>query len=397
MKANNSLFKGTMLVAGTTIGGGMLGLPVLTSQVGFYPSLFVYILCWAFMAATGLLFLEVCLWMKGETNMVSMAAKTLGPVGKWTTWLLYLFLFCCLTVAYVVGGGNMLSEATSERLSDFTGSILFVIIFGSMVWAGADIVSWLNLPLMLGLGASFFAFMFVGFPYIDFERLNTANWDHLPKALPIIFASFGFQGLVPTLTTYMDFDAGKTRKAILIGSAIPLITYMIWQALIMGIVPLEGDKGLLDALAKGHSAVRPLKYFIHNPAVIFVGAAFAFFAITTSFLGVTLGLLDFLADGLSIEKTPMGRLFLCLLIFLPSLAIAGLHPDIFLKALDLAGGIGVAGLLGFMPILMIWQGRYKLKMTGETMLPGGKLVLILLLVFVLTELSSEVLKLVMSR
>ena len=56
-------------------------------------------------------------------------------------------------------------------------------------------------------------------------------------ALPVAFAAFGYQGIIPTLVHYMNYDVKKLRKAILIGSAIPLITYMIWQWLILGIVP----------------------------------------------------------------------------------------------------------------------------------------------------------------
>lgn len=389
MENSGSLFKGVMLVAGTTIGGGMLGLPLETGQAGFYPSLFAYLIAWVFMAGTGLLFLEVCLWMKRETNLVSMAEETLGKPGMVVTWILYLFLFSSLTLAYVVGGGNMISEATNETLPDYLGSFLFVLIFGGIVWAGAGVVGKLNLPLMLGLGISFFAFLYLGFPHIEWERLKTAKWSHLPYCMPIIFATFGYQGLVPTLTQYMGFDAKKTRQAILYGSAIPLLTYIIWQGLILGIVPVEGTHGLVAAAKAGQNAVRPMKHFIQSGSVIFIGASFAFFAITTSFLGVTLGLVDFLADGLKVKKTPLGRLILCLIIFVPALIVGLIYPQIFLKALELAGGIGVAGLLGFMPILMVWRGRYVLKKEGERILPGGRIALSLLLVFVIIEFIFE--------
>jgi tyrosine-specific transport protein len=93
MKKNESILSGTLLVAGTSIGGGMLALPVLTSLGGFAPSLVIYFFCWLFMASTGLLFLEISLWMPEEANIVSMAERTLGKVGKFFSWGLYLFLF----------------------------------------------------------------------------------------------------------------------------------------------------------------------------------------------------------------------------------------------------------------------------------------------------------------
>ena len=104
----SSVLAGSLLVAGTSIGGGMLALPVLTAYAGFLPSAVIFFLCWLFMASTGLLFLEVSQWMQRDANIVSMAESTLGKVGKYFAWVVYLFLFYCLTVAYMVGCGNTL-------------------------------------------------------------------------------------------------------------------------------------------------------------------------------------------------------------------------------------------------------------------------------------------------
>jgi tyrosine-specific transport protein len=93
--------KGALLIAGTSIGGGMLALPVESALGGFIPSVFIYLICWALMASTGLLFLEVSLWIEGESNIISMAQKTLGWGGQLVAWLLYLFLFYSLTMAVV--------------------------------------------------------------------------------------------------------------------------------------------------------------------------------------------------------------------------------------------------------------------------------------------------------
>ncbi|HKZ00308.1 MAG TPA: aromatic amino acid transport family protein, partial [Rhabdochlamydiaceae bacterium] len=52
------LLGGILLVAGTSIGVGMLALPVATAAGGFVPSLLIYLICWIFMMCTGLLILE---------------------------------------------------------------------------------------------------------------------------------------------------------------------------------------------------------------------------------------------------------------------------------------------------------------------------------------------------
>ena len=92
---------GTLLVGGTAIGAGMLALPVVTGFGGFLPATVIYLICYLFSAATGLLLLEVCYWMPQDANIVSMAKLLLGPFGKIGAWILYLFLFYSLTIAYV--------------------------------------------------------------------------------------------------------------------------------------------------------------------------------------------------------------------------------------------------------------------------------------------------------
>lgn len=384
-----SVFGGSLLVAGTTIGGGMLALPVLTSLGGFLPSLLIYFLCWAFMASTGLLFLEVALWCGNESNIVTMASKTLGPIGKISAWILYLFLFYCLTLAYVVGCGDLVSQAFGETISDGAGSLIFVALFAPVIFMGPKVASKLNVYLVAALAFFYLAFVVLGFRFVQDELLMHVNWRLSLKALPVAFTAFAYQGIIPTLVSYMDYDYKKTKKAILIGSLIPLIAYIIWQWLILGIVPTFGPGGLEEALKNGDNAIYPLKNFIQNPLVYPIGQCFAFFALLTSFLGVTLGLFDFLADGLQIKKTPINKIFLCLLIFVPPLCVAFIYPGLFLRALDFAGGLGCALLLGLLPILMVWRGRYHLGFKSPYSLKGGKIVLLLLLLFVVAELCIE--------
>ena len=389
MSQSGSLFGGILLVVGTCIGGGMLALPVITSLSGFLPSMVMYLLCWAFMAATGLLMLEVCQWMKDESNLVSMAEKTLGAPGKFVAWGVYLFLFYCLTIAYVAGTGNMMTLFFGQALAGWKGSFVFILLFAPFVYSGARIVGPLNTLLMVGLGGTYIAFLVMGYPYVNPENLKHSNWLLSGIALPVAFTSFAYQGIIPTLSNYMGRDFKKTRTAILVGSFLPFVAYMIWEWLILGIVPTYGPDGLAVALQQGENAIQPLKNFIQNPAVFAVGQWFAFFALTTSFFGVTLGLLDFLSDGLKIEKTASGKLFLCCLIFLPPLFIASVNPNIFLTALDYAGGFGCAILLGLLPILMVWRGRYHLGFDSNKILPGGRIVLALLTAFVVIELGVE--------
>lgn len=386
-----SVLGGALLVAGTTIGGGMLALPVLTSPGGFIPSLFLYFACWLFMTLTGLLFLELSLQMPEEANLITMAKKTLGKGGEIVAWGLYLFLFYCLTIAYIVGCGDIMSEFFQNLLPRAFGPLIFLLIFAPFIYFGAKLVSQLNYYLMFALAIFFFSFVILGLPSVEIHNLELRHWRLSLLALPIAFIAFAYQGIIPTLVSYLHRDKEKITKSIWIGTVIPLLTYILWQWLILGIVPFSGEHGLKEALEKGHNAVFPLKHHLNSPAIYTLGQYFAFFALLTSFFGVTLGLKDFLADGLKIKKTPRGKLVLVNLICLPPLAIAMIYPNIFLQALDIAGGYGSALLLGLLPIIMAAKWRHD-HPDSTPIVKGGNFVLALMALFVLFELGLEIFK-----
>ncbi len=79
---------GSLLVAGTEIGAGMLALPLATAEAGFFPALIMYLVCWAFSLATGFLMLEITLSMPVGSNLISMASSYLGRFGKYLAWAL---------------------------------------------------------------------------------------------------------------------------------------------------------------------------------------------------------------------------------------------------------------------------------------------------------------------
>jgi tyrosine-specific transport protein len=243
---------------------------------------------------------------------------------------------------------------------------------------------------MIGLGVSYFAFVLLGYQNVNLHMLSEKNFSMAVFALPIVFTSFSYQGLIPSLTSYLHNHGNMVKRCIWIGTAIPLVIYIVWEALILGIVPIDGPNGLLLAKQQGQNAVYSLKQFVLSPWVYAIGQAFAFFALTTSFLGVTLGLLDFLSDGLKMAKVGLKKVALCAGVFIPPLFVACSNPSVFLSALSYAGGIGCALLLGVMPIVMVWTGRYKLGYGNRyAQVKGGKKLLVLLFVFVCLELIVE--------
>ncbi|NGX34247.1 MAG: Tyrosine-specific transport protein, partial [Candidatus Anoxychlamydiales bacterium] len=157
-----SVLGGMLLIAGSCIGAGMLGLPVLLGLTGFFPSILLLLISWVFMTFTALLLIEVNGWFYERVNIISMAGKAFGRAGKIISWILYLFLFYSLLVAYIAGSGKLFSSFLPFAISQNISSIFFVIFFGVIVYFGTKIVDFSNRLLMIGLIVTYLLMIFLG-------------------------------------------------------------------------------------------------------------------------------------------------------------------------------------------------------------------------------------------
>ncbi|KAJ9699049.1 hypothetical protein PVL29_007901 [Vitis rotundifolia] len=298
-----SLSSAIFLVAGTTVGAGILAIPAVTQESGFLASAVTCFLCWVYMVVTGLLIAEVnvntmCELGSGGVSLVSMAMRTLGPVGVQIACWSYLFIHYALLVAYVA--------RSSDILTNF---------LGIPIWESATL----------------FSLVFGGICY------------------------FG-------------------RTSIVLGTAIPLVLFLVWNAVILGSITNIG--------AGADKIIDPIEQLRSSNGVIGpIVEVFSLFAIATSYIGFVLGLADFLADLLKLpagQSSPLPYL----LTLVPPLVLSLLDPEIFFKALDFAGTYGVLVLFGILPAAMSWSDRSSSSEQSPRLpylVPGGKLTLSLII------------------
>jgi len=377
------------LVAGTCIGGGMLALPVATGMNGFLPSLTVMFICWAAMTASALLLLEVSMWMEEGVHLITMASRILGVPGKVISWILYLFICYASLVAYTAGGGMQIAAVANNyfgfSLSNELGAVIFILLFGGLFYLGNEIIGRVNTMLFGAMVLAYVILIGIGIPEINPELLFYRQWSGTWMAISLMLTTFSFQTMVPSLTPYLKANARALRISVIGGTLLTFLIYAIWLVLVLGIVPVEGEKGLTAAFVAGEPATQFLREHVQGEWVYVVAEYFAFFAIVTSFFGIGFGLYDFLADGLKIKKQGIGQVILGLLLVVPTLICATYFERIFLVALETTGGFGDTVLNGLIPVAMVWMGRYHLGLSQSDSfrLGGGKPVLIIVFVFFL--------------
>ena len=366
---------GVLLIVGTSIGGGMLALPVANAAIGFWQSSLFLLLCWLLMTLGAFFILEVNLYLPPGKNMVSMAAVTLGKPGLVVAWISYLLLLYTLLSAYISGGADVLGGLLQHlpiHTKPWQLTTLFTLVFGLVVYGGIRAVDLLNRGLMFAKLGVYLLLTLLISPYVDTHHFQGGNAHYITGSVMILITSFGFAIIVPNLRDYFNDDIKTLKKVVLIGSLIPLLCYLAWDAVIIGSLPSEGHHALMTLMQDEHatsSLAIMLSQTVNNSMISSLFNFFTSICMLTAFLGVSLCLMSFLGDGLNMDLKGKPGLGLFLLTFVPPLKIVIYYPGAYIHALNYAGFLCVVLLL-LLPALMSYFGRKHF--TPAFVVPGGK-------------------------
>ena len=358
------IYGAILLIAGTSIGAGMLALPVSTAQLGFFPAASLMILSWYIMYLSALLLLEVSLCHESGANIISMSGNCFGIVGKVFAWTVYLLLLYVLTTAYLSAISDLLQDIVVSVFHIYLLQWVFVVtticFFCSLLYLGTTLIDKVNRILMFGLVFSLCALVASFIGNTSQGDVFVYSWLGSEKALPILATSFGFHIIIPSLRSYLDSNVKDLKRAILIGSLIPLVIYLLWQFLVFSSLPTFGKSGFLQLWNNGEvtQLIDVLSASLHSSIFATVINIFSFFIISTSFLGVSLSLFDFLVDGLKLKNTQLSNFSILLLAFIPPLLLVLLNFKSFFIVLSYAGALVVL-LLCTLPLGMAMVCRYR--------------------------------------
>lgn len=357
-----------LLITGTAIGAGMLGIPLATASLGVPITLGLLGLMWLFSLLAGRILLTVTMALpKTDLHINRMALLTLGKPGQWVARACVLGLLFSLTVAYITGGSSLLrSLLLSQGYVAPTGllELLFTVVLGAFIVVSTRATDTLNRVLM-GIKALLFIVMIaLCTPHVNATLAieGAPAWTGLWLAVPVLFVSFGYHHIIPSLAQYMQYDETSLKQALLWGSLIPLFAYIFWVVITLGVIPRTGPNSFATLTTPDVGPFIALWVArLDQPVLNYVIQTLAPIALVTSFLGVTLGLFDFLSDSLSSQSAFFRqRKVIGLLTFGLPLLAAILYPDGFIRLLAF-GGVFLAIMAFILPPLM----AIKLKVCGK--------------------------------
>ena len=386
------------IVTGTTIGGGMVLLPAVIGVYSYYSAIGILIAVWLVNTMIALIFLEANCYLPAKTSLISMSRRLLGRYGEWTAWIVCLVFLYTIMCAYTTGMTEIISGFLEKNLLHVPSSylsILSVITISLPIYFGMTHINVFNRFIVISMFTAFFALTFFITPHIEISNLLAAP-IHLPTmALPIVFTSFGFLIIIPSLRGYLNDNVKHLKISIIVGSFIPLIIYMLWVTVVIGAIPALGKDSLQTILAQSEPVKNMANVLIShtgNLQISFFIQIFILFAIASSFIGTSLGLYDFLADGLNISKSPIGKIKLLVLTFIPPLIIALTQNHLFITALGFAGLMSTI-LFGLYPVMLAWSGRYIHKLDTHYRVSANRSIFLLIVIFSFAVIGIELLSL----
>ena len=384
-----SLLGGAMIIAGTAIGAGILANPTSTAGIWFVGSVGVLIYTWFCMTTSGLMLLEANLHYPTGASFDTIVTDLLGKRWNIVNGLSVAFVLYILTYAYITSGGSITENAINSlgiiEISRSMGSLVFCLVLAIFVWFSTKTVDRLSTILIGGMIISFFLSTtglltsVNGATLLDNQDANApAHLPYLLTALPVCLVSFGFHGNVPSLVKYYNRDGQKVMHFI----------YILWQMAVQGNLP---RKEFAPVIAKGGDIAALLDALSSYININYIEIAlnfFAYMAIASSFLGVTLGLFDYIADLLKFSDTPWGRAKTALVTFAPPLLLSLQFPYGFVAAIGYAG-LAATLWAAIVPALLVRASRKKFPHTTYKVY-GGNGMIYFIIIFGLLNIFTQI-------
>lgn len=382
---NTKLLGSSLIISGTALGAGMLAIPMVLAQFGlWYGTLLMIFICFGTTYAA-LLLLEATIKSGGGLGLNSIARKTLGKGGQLVSNALLYALLICLLMAYILGAADLVNQLALKFGVDLTNhqsQIGFTLLSGMVIAAGTGVIDKLNRALFFVMIASLSATLLFLLPEFSSNNLiRVINDDHfaLIKTSAVLFTSFGFMVVIPSLVSYNKEATDKQlRNMVIVGSLIPLVCYLCWLFAVVGNLKPEqlGElKGISDLIAA---------FEHHSSWFASLLSVFTGLALLTSFFGVAMSLYNQNRDMFN-----QNRVVTYVITFILPLVGAMFAADKFLSVLAYAGIILVV-LAIFVPLAMV----YKLRLVGTEeeryTTEGGTTMLLFSLLFGGFLLASQV-------
>lgn len=339
------------LITGNLIGAGILALPVNTALGGLFPSLIVMLIVGAAMIYTALVLSNEAIERKCDRfHYPTLYGEYLGRYGKWVATFTNFFILYGLLTAYLTSSATTLDTLLPFNLPKPIYLITFFLAITALTLSGKGIVQKYNTIFILLLILCFAVIIGVSIPHMSFENASYVNLSMTPSTVPILVTSLHFHNLIPSVCRELHWDKKAIRKSIFTGMAIAMLMSGTWLVVSLSSLSLTtGEYSLATAYFENLPATVLLAKKVNFSLFITVSLIFTVIALLTSYVANGISLMGLLKNVTQHNNGLDHKYTRYALAFIPPLLISLFYPDIFLRTLNLVGGIGLITLSGVLP------------------------------------------------
>lgn len=344
--AKHKLLIAITTLVGTIVGAGVLGIPYVVAKAGFLYGLLIIIGLGVAFLFLNLFMGEVVLRTKKQHQLTGYAGKYLGKWGKRLMTFSVLFTIYGALTAYLIGEGETFFHLF-EWGSPLLYSILFFLVAFFIVYKGIKATGKAELILISILFIIIVLIGIFSFGDIEFSRFSAGNLAYIfvPYGV-ILFALMGTPA-IPELQEELGKEKHKLKTAIIIGTILPIILYILFSFFVIGIVGLEN----FELLGSNQRIATIALSFYSSSILGFLANMIAVLAMFTSFLTLGIALVEvYEYDYLFSRKTSF------LLTFSLPLIIVLFNLTNFITVIGVTGAIA-GGLEGILVALMYWKAK----------------------------------------
>lgn len=298
-----------MLVAGSTIGAGMLVMPINSASVGFGVTFIELLVFYFLMLIPALAIAEATQFAPQGTSIAGIMQRTFGLTGYFANnILLYVFAYS-LACAYISGITNVLAQILSvpegfRRI--FT--LLCIIPLGLIVVISTRVADLINRVMFYIMCLAFIVLVGISLTNINLSYLTAGpvSATAVYRSIPIFFLAYGFHILIPSLSDYLDRNVRDLKISLIGGLTIPFVIFTIWNLVVHG----QASQEQLIEFAQSNN-VNIAGLITHGTPNTTLAVAITLFTLTallTSFIGLSTALITTLKESFKKEqdKQPQG-------------------------------------------------------------------------------------------
>lgn len=343
---DRKFFYAVSVLIGTIIGVGIFGIPYVVAQAGFLIGLIYLLVIGGVTIVIHLSYGEIILRTPGKHRLVGYAARYLGKWGKRLVSFSNIIGQQGALLAYIIVSGLFLRAIFNG--SSFIWSLIFFALGAIAIFFGLRIIASAELLMVVFLLVAM-AIIFI-FGWSEIHLANLLNLDFKLSFLPygVILFAFGGLAAIPEMREILINRRQGMKKAIFFGTFIPLILFIIFTLVVVGVTGFQTSQEALVGLQT-----------VLGPRVMLAGLIFGVLALMTSFLVLGLNVKKIFWHDFKVDKT-WSWILAC---FIPLAAfLLGLRN--FIEVIAAAGAV-MGGLDSIMVLVIFSVARKRSQRQPE--------------------------------